>query len=221
MRAEVDRKRGIRPANFAKHPIEHLGRGTEPAVCLGNVHPHESKRMERLTHRIGKSAIVIVLRSIDIIGRERSKRVEHHRQAFFLFRRELRKREDEIFANFPEREPPDEGRIFVRRGEMRSVGRRWVCGRSHAEAYSDGMADGRWQRSDRADYRSSAVHPFTRLPVYPFTRLPVYPSTVYPSTRQLKEEIPTTRSESRIHHIREDRTKRVADVDAAVVVVTR
>ena len=62
------------------------GSGGRAAVGLGNVHPHESERVERLAHRVGEAPVVIILRGIDMFLGERTERVEYHRQAFPLFR---------------------------------------------------------------------------------------------------------------------------------------
>src|SRR5262245_7411925 len=83
--------------------------------------------MKPVAHAVRKVPVMIVLACVDVIGGERTQRVEDHRETLALLGRELREGEDELLADLAQEEPLDERRVFVGSGEMRlrGSGRCW------------------------------------------------------------------------------------------------
>ena len=120
MRAEIDGERRIDRADLPKDAVIDLGRRAESAVFLGNAQAHYAKRMEPLTNAVGKLCVVIEASGIDVLCRPCVERVEDHSERLALLRRHGRVREDEIFANLPEKNALREGRIDVGISEVGS-----------------------------------------------------------------------------------------------------
>ncbi len=118
VRAEVDRQRGVRFTNRAKHPVEHHRRGAESAVFLGNIEPHHPEFVHAVAHGVGELAVVVELVRVDRVPRPGAKRVEHSGEVLSLLGAQLGKWKDEVFTDFAEEDGFRETGIMVGIGEV-------------------------------------------------------------------------------------------------------